>query len=155
MNQELFDNKDLNIKASDDNRDDNRGDNYDDRRKNEYKNKASVEVCNNGGEAHKVTSNEVEAKKLALRVLKYEDVCLVFEGDTITYTIKICNDSYVDLFDVEFEDNIPHGLRYEANSFKVNNHLKTPHLNGQKLSYRINKLDERSETTICFKVKVL
>lgn len=144
MNQDNFRNE-FNEHKKDDKRDE--------FKEKEFKNKTTLEVkCND--EPRKITSNEVEAKKIEVRLIQFEDVHLVFEGDIITYTTKICNDSCVDLYDAEFEDCIPNGLCYEHCSFKVNGDEKTPRIKGQNLSFIFKKLEKESETTVCFKVKV-
>lgn len=124
------------------------------RRVDRYRNRATLEI-GHANHIHTITSNAVEAQKIAVRVEKYEDIDWVFEGDTITYTIKLCNECGIELADAIFVDNIPEGLRYEFGSFKVNGHIKNPHISGRRITYKLAKFDRHSEVIITFKVKVL
>lgn len=122
----------------------------------EYKNKSELEVsaC---GETHIIYSNEVEAKKVVIRIEKTQSKQCVFAGDHLDYTIKICNDSLVDIYDPVFCDDIPEGLEYVQNSFKVNNKPETPVKQpyDNKISFKLDEIKAESEVTITFKTTVL
>lgn len=121
----------------------------------EYKNRSELEVraC---GECHIICSNEVTSHKLVIRVEKEQDKQCVFEGDHLCYTIKICNDSNIDIKDSIFQDDIPDGLEYVSNTFCVNGRpekpIKDPHSN--RLSFKLEELKAYCETTIAFKTVV-
>lgn len=117
------------------------------------KNKALVEleVC---GKKHTFESNEVTAKKLKLLIAKEESCPYVFEGDDLEYTIKLFNDSCVNLHGVEFKDPIPKHTKYEANSFKVNGECVKPEILNNVLCYKIPELKAFEDLQICYKVKV-
>lgn len=121
----------------------------------EYKNKAEVEVtaC---GETHTIYSNQVEAKKVVIRVEKMQNKECVFEGDYLEYTVKICNDSTVVIDDPVFCDDIPDGLDYVPNTFHVDGKPETPVKQpfSNRLTFKLKKLTPNSETFITFKTVV-
>lgn len=126
--------------------------NYDD--KYEYKNKAELEVtaC---GDTHTICSNEVEAKKVVIELVKSQTKTCVFKGDTIVYTIKICNKGKVDIHNAVFSDDIPEGLKFVNGTFTVGGETKTPSAYGNKLTYTIAKIDAEDDVTITFSATVL
>lgn len=121
----------------------------------EYKNKAEVEVtaC---GETHVICSNEVETKKVVIRVEKSQNKQCVFEGDYLEYTVKICNDSTVVIDDPIFSDDLPDGLEYVPNTFHVDGKPETPVKQpfSNKITFKLKKLTPNSETVITFKTEV-
>lgn len=121
----------------------------------EYKNKAEVEVtaCD---ETHTICSNEVEAKKVVIRVEKMQSKECVFEGDHLDYTIKICNDSTIVIDEPIFCDDIPEGLDYVPNTFHVDGKPETPVKQpySNKLTFKLKKLTPHSEVIITFKTIV-
>lgn len=120
----------------------------------EYKNKAEIEVtaC---GETHTIYSNEVEAKKVVIRIQKLQNKECVFEGDQLEYTVKIYNESTVVIDEPIFSDEIPEGLEYVPNTFHVDGKPETPVKQpfSNKLTFKLKKLTPNSETVITFKVK--
>lgn len=122
----------------------------------EYKNKSELEVtaC---GETHTIYSNEVEAKKILIRVEKMQSKQCVFTGSHLDYTIKICNDSHVDIHDPVFCDDIPNGLEYVPNTFKVDGNPETPVKQpfDNRISFKLDKIKANEEVTITFRTKVL
>lgn len=120
----------------------------------EYKNKAELEVtaC---GETRILCSNEVETKKIVIRIVKSQDKECIFENDYLEYTVKIYNESTVVIDDPIFIDDIPEGLEYEQNSFHVNGKQETPVKEpfSNRITFKIKKLTPNSETIITFKVK--
>ena len=119
----------------------------------EFKNKAELLVCCDGRTV-KVESNTVEAKKLDIKIKKFEDKKCVIAGDTITYTCIIKNDSHMMLDNVQFVDHFSKGLKYEPGTFKVNGHEKHPTVKGNDIFYDIKNF-EKGEIEIAFKCKVL
>jgi len=122
----------------------------------EYRNKAECEFCA-CGETRTICSNEVCAKKIIIRIETIESKRCVFTGDRLDYTIKICNDSLVDIDDPLFSDDLPEGLKYVKDSFRVNNKPETPILcpYGNKISYKLHKIKANSEVIIKFETIVL
>lgn len=120
----------------------------------EYKNKAEIEVtaC---GETRTLYSNEVEAKKVVIRIVKSQNKECLFEDDQLEYTVKIFNESTVVIDEPIFSDDIPEGLKYVPNTFSVDGKPETPVMQpfSNKITFKIKKLTPNSETVIIFKVK--
>lgn len=120
-----------------------------------FKNKSELEVtaC---GETHTICSNEVTSHKVVIRVEKMQNKQCVFEGDRLCYTIKICNDSDVDIKDPIFHDDIPNGLDYVPNTFRVNGKPETPTKQplSNRLTFKLGELKAHCEETITFETIV-
>ena len=101
-------------------------------------------------------SNTVTAELFdndTLTLNKSQNISIVVQGSTITYTVVITNTGSVTLNAVEFEDSIPTGLTFEAESFTVNGNSETPIITGQDLKFTIPTV-ESGDTTIVFNVTV-
>lgn len=119
----------------------------------EIRNQACVELelC---GKKRKLESNEVKAEIINIKITKEQSCGFVFKGDEVEYTIKICNESNVDLYDLEFKDNIAKSTEYEPGSFKVNGKKENPDVDDHTIEYEIPELKAKEEIVITFEVKV-
>lgn len=117
------------------------------------KNKACIELelC---GKKETVDSNETETEIIKLEVKKEANCKYVIAGGCIEYTITICNDSDVNLCDLEFKDILAHNTEFKQGSFKVNGISKVATVFNNILSYKIAELKENGEIVITFEVKV-
>lgn len=117
------------------------------------KNKACVELelC---GKKHTFESNEVEAKKIKIEVFKEQNCEFVFDDDKIEYTVKICNYSECNLYDVLFSDSISVDTDYVHDTFVVNGKKVSPTLYGNTIRYYIPEIKEKEDLVIKFEVKV-
>lgn len=117
------------------------------------KNKSSIEVegCN---KKFVFESNEVEAKKVKIRIKEEQSCRLAFEDEIIEYKVKICNDSDVKLFNCEFKDFLDRNTEYKKDSFKVNGKCETPCVKDNVISFVIPELKDNHETVIVFDAKV-
>ena len=116
-------------------------------------NQASVEIEMHDG-MHVIKSDLVEINPINIKVVKTANCDRVVVGGTIVYTIKIINECTSDVEDLLFKDVIDSCTEYVKDSFKVGDDYKTPDLDGDTLSYKIEKLESCDEVTIMFEVKV-
>jgi len=117
------------------------------------KNKASLnlELC---GEEFEIESNETEAEKIKITVEKSQSCNFVLVGEKIKYTVKITNDSCVEIEDVVFKDELDDCVEFVAGSFTVDGKHVTPVIRDGVLKYTIPKLEPCQTVVITFEVKV-
>ena len=116
------------------------------------KNKACVEMemC---GKVHVLESNTVEAKKINIEISKSQNCDFCFTGDILQYTIKIYNDSDVDLCEVEFIDDFE-GTEFMGGSFRVDGRRAPAQVIGNQIRYLIQELKAKKEMFITFDARV-
>ena len=103
----------------------------------------AVATVSIGGVDKSFTSDTVTAVLIddtTVIITKSQDSNVIVQGGTLEYTVTINNTGAETLNNVVFFDEIPTGLTYVAESFKVDDATETPGIMGQELTYTIATL---------------
>ena len=111
-----------------------------------------VELC---GQRYTLNSNETVTEVVRLTVQKQTNCKFAIAGGGIEYAVTVCNESDVNLSDLEFRDILARNTEYKAGSFTVNGKPAVPVVNNNALSYKIDELKSNEQLKITFEVKVL
>ena len=119
-----------------------------------FVNEAELEIfdCD---EIIKVKSNRVVAKKVDVKLEKFQSKRCVVEGDKESYTIKIKSGCGFDLENAIFKDLIPFGMKYINGTFKVNGKHENPQLIGRALEFKLHKILRDENILVEFDTEVL
>jgi len=89
-----------------------------------------LELCQ---EAVTASSNTVETQILDISLIKEASCGYVIAGGKLCYTVKIVNNSDMELTDVVFRDPLPDNLTYVEDSFVVDGEEETPTMDGDNV----------------------
>ncbi len=99
-----------------------------------------IDIC---GTLKDIVSNTVTANlfdERSVTIEKKQSCDFIIEGQNLTYTIEITNNTRIPLNNFEIIDDIPLGMDYVENSFMVNGVSESPTVSGQNLKYFFEQL---------------
>ena len=110
-----------------------------------------IELCDG---KHTIESNTVEAEAVNIKVEKEQSCDKVLVGEKLKYTVLIINECGTEVHDLLFRDTFDECTIFVKGSFTVNGKPETPDVYGNKLAFRIEKLESCETITITFEVEV-